>query len=67
MFREFLAWFVEADKLFVIIGSKNAITYNHGTYTENNSEHIVSNGIAPRKNYHFKVLCENEIIMITFE
>ena len=27
LFREFLAWIVEADKLFVIIGSKNAITY----------------------------------------
>ena len=50
-----------------LVKCKNAITYNHGTYTENNSELIVSNGIAPRKNYHFKVLCENEIIMITFE
>ena len=27
LFREFLAWIVEADKRFVIIGSKNAITY----------------------------------------
>lgn len=27
LFREFLAWIVEADKLFVIIGSMNAITY----------------------------------------
>jgi len=27
LFREFLAWIVEADKQFVIIGSKNAITY----------------------------------------
>jgi len=27
MFREFLAWIVEANKMFVIIGSKNAITY----------------------------------------
>ena len=27
LFREFLAWVVEADKQFVIIGSKNAITY----------------------------------------
>src|SRR5690606_36393374 len=27
MFREFLAWIVEAGKQFVIIGSKNAITY----------------------------------------
>lgn len=27
MFREFLAWIVEAKKMFVIIGSKNAITY----------------------------------------
>jgi hypothetical protein len=27
LFREFLAWIVEADKKFVIIGSKNAITY----------------------------------------
>jgi hypothetical protein len=27
LFREFLAWIVDADKKFVIIGSKNAITY----------------------------------------
>lgn len=27
LFREFLAWIVEADKQFVIISSKNAITY----------------------------------------
>ncbi len=27
MFREFLAWILEAGKQFVIIGSKNAITY----------------------------------------
>jgi hypothetical protein len=27
MFRAFLAWIVEADKLFVIIGNMNAITY----------------------------------------
>jgi hypothetical protein len=27
LFRDFLAWIVEADKQFVIIGSKNAITY----------------------------------------
>ncbi len=27
LFREFLAWIVEMDKKFVIIGSKNAITY----------------------------------------
>ena len=27
LFREFLAWIVQAEKQFVIIGSKNAITY----------------------------------------
>lgn len=27
LFREFLAWIVEAEKKFVVIGSKNAITY----------------------------------------
>lgn len=27
MFREFLAWIVEADKLFLVIGNMNAITY----------------------------------------
>ncbi len=27
MFREFLGWIVEVDKLFVVIGSMNAITY----------------------------------------
>ena len=27
LFRDFLAWIVEADKKFVIVGSKNAITY----------------------------------------
>lgn len=27
LFREFLSWIVEADKKFVVVGSKNAITY----------------------------------------
>lgn len=27
LFREFLAWIVEADKKFIIMGNKNAITY----------------------------------------
>ena len=27
LFREFLAWVVEADKQFLIIGNMNAITY----------------------------------------
>ncbi len=27
MFREFLAWIVEADKKFVLIGNKNCVTY----------------------------------------
>ena len=27
LFREFLTWIVEADKLFVIIGNKNCVTY----------------------------------------
>lgn len=27
LFREFLAWIIEVNKLFVIVGSKNAITY----------------------------------------
>ena len=27
MFREFLAWIIEADKKFIIIGNMNAITY----------------------------------------
>lgn len=27
LFREFLAWIVEADKMFLIIGNQNAITY----------------------------------------
>lgn len=27
LFREFLAWIIEADKKFIIIGNKNAITY----------------------------------------
>lgn len=27
LFREFLAWIVEAEKLFVVIGNKNCVTY----------------------------------------
>lgn len=27
LFREFLAWIIETDKLFVIIGNKNCVTY----------------------------------------
>ena len=50
-----------------LVKCNNATTYNHGSYTESGSELIVSNGVAPRHNYHFKVLCENEIIIITFE
>ena len=28
LFRQFVAWLVEGDKKFSIIGNKNAITYN---------------------------------------
>ena len=27
LFKEFLAWIIEADKKFVIVGNQNAITY----------------------------------------
>lgn len=50
-----------------LVKCDHATTYNHGTYTENNSRLIVSNGLAPRHNYHFKVFTENEVIVLTFE
>lgn len=50
-----------------LVKCDHATTYNHGTYTAKNSKLIVSNGVAPRHNYRFKVLSENEIIVLTLE
>jgi len=44
MFREFLAWIVEADKQFVIIGGMNAITYKEVFPLIKNNQVWLGNG-----------------------
>lgn len=47
--------------LLPIDGAK---TYNHGTYEEEQSTLIVSNGISGPSSFPYKLLCPNEISMI---
>ncbi|MEJ7847810.1 MAG: adenine-specific methyltransferase EcoRI family protein [Pyrinomonadaceae bacterium] len=52
MFREFLAWIVESDKKFVIIGSVSAITYKEIFPLIKNNEMWMGNGFQAG-NAHF--------------
>jgi len=44
LFREFLAWIVEANKKFIIIGHQNAITYKDVFYLIKNNRLWLGNG-----------------------
>ena len=44
LFREFLAWIIEANKLFVIIGNMNAITYKEVFQVIKNNKIWLGNG-----------------------
>ena len=51
LFREFLAWIVEADKKFVIIGNMNAITYKEVFPLIMNDELWLGNGFQSGNAY----------------
>ena len=53
MFREFLAWIMEAEKQFVIIGNLNAITYKEVFPLIKNNEIWLGNGFHAGNAYFF--------------
>lgn len=58
LFREFLAWITEANKRFVIIGSKNAITYKEVFPLLKSNEIWLGPGFSGG-NAYFKISPEN--------
>jgi hypothetical protein len=59
LFREFLAWIVEADKQFVIIGSMNAITYKEVFRLIQNNRMWLGNGFQSG-NAYFRPLVDRD-------
>lgn len=59
LFREFLAWIVEADKQFVIIGNMNAITYKEVFPLIKENKLWLGNGFQGG-NAYFRVVMERE-------
>ena len=59
LFREFLAWTVEADKQFVIIGSMNAITYKEVFPLIQSDKMWLGNGFQAG-NAYFRPLSERD-------
>lgn len=55
LFREFLAWILEAEKKFVIIGNKNAITYKEVFPLLSNNKIWLGPGF-PGGNAYFRIL-----------
>lgn len=55
LFREFLAWILEANKKFVIIGNKNAITYKEVFPLLSNNKIWLGPGF-PGGNAYFRIL-----------
>jgi Adenine-specific methyltransferase EcoRI len=51
LFREFLAWIIEADKQFVVIGSMNAITYRDVFAIIKNNKMWLGNGFKSGNAY----------------
>ena len=58
LFREFLAWIVEADKQFVIIGNMNAITYKEVFPLIKENKLWLGNGFNAG-NAYFRIVGEN--------
>lgn len=58
LFREFLGWILEANKKFVIIGSKNAITYKEVFPLLRNNEIWLGPGF-PGGNAYFRITPDN--------
>ena len=59
LFREFLAWIVEADKKFVIIGNMNALTYREVFPLIKNNKIWLGNGFH-NGNAYFRPVGERE-------
>ena len=59
LFREFLAWIVEADKQFLIIGNMNAITYKEVFPLIKDNKMWLGNGFQGG-NAYFRVIMERE-------
>lgn len=59
LFREFLGWIVEAEKLFVIIGSMNAITYKEVFPLIQQDKMWLGNGFQAG-NAYFRPLADRE-------
>lgn len=57
LFREFLAWIVEADKKFLIIANMNAITYKEVFPLIKDNKLWLGNGFS-KGNAYFKVMGE---------
>lgn len=57
LFREFLAWIVEAEKKFIIIGSQNAITYKEVFPLIKNNKLWLGNGFQ-NGNAYFRIIGE---------
>lgn len=55
LFREFLAWIVEAEKKFLIIGNQNAITYKEVFPLIKNNELWLGNGFN-KGNAYFRIV-----------
>lgn len=58
LFREFLKWIVDADKKFIIIGSKNAITYKE-VFPLLKENKIWLGPAFPGGNAYFRIMPEN--------
>ena len=59
LFREFLAWIMEANKQFVIIGNMNAITYREIFPLLKNNKIWLGNGFQ-KGNAYFRIVNERE-------
>ncbi len=47
--------------------TEGAMTYNHGTYVENNSTLIVSNGVSGPVSFPYKLFARNQVNFITLK
>lgn len=60
LFREFLAWIIEADKQFVIIGNLNAITYKEVFPLIKNNSIWLGNGFNGGNAYFKEIKANND-------
>lgn len=58
LFKEFLAWIIEADKQFVLIGNMNAITYKEVFPLIKNDKMWLGNGFHAGNAFFFNTICK---------